>query len=188
MPDIQNAPNMQYDPNMPYQEEEKEKRRGAGFYIGIIIAILAIVAAVAIGIYMFMGSTQYTGGVLGQLDGKSDAEIQAELDRYVEEGMLNISIASYIEFENGTSEGEVKIENSPANRYNMQVEIALQDTGEVIYTSDVLQPNYHIQFAQLDENLPAGEYPCLATFYAIDPDTGETIGQAAAAVTVGILN
>lgn len=191
MPNTQNAPmpnlNAQYPSPQP-EEEEKKKKRGAGFYIGIIIAIIAILAAIGIGIYMFMDSTQYRGGTLGQLDGKTQEEIQAEIDRVVEEGMMNISISSVIEFENGGAEGEVKIENSPANHYLMQVEISLNDTGEVVYTSEILEPNYHIQYATLDVNLPAGSYPCTATFYALDPDTEELVGQAAAAVTLVVLH
>lgn len=176
------------EPIPPIEEEEENKKRGAGFYIGIIIAIIAIVAAVAIGVFMFMDSTQFRGGQYGQLDGKSQEEIQAELDRIVEEGMMNISIASVIEFENGGAEGEVKIENSPANRYLMQVQIALQSTGEVIYTSEILEPNYHIQYATLDTNLPAGVYPCTATFTALDPETEEVVGSAGAQVTITVLN
>lgn len=181
-------PNMQYPIDPQQEEEEKKKKRGAGFYIGIIIAIIAIVAAIGIAIFMFMDSTQTRGGALGQLDGKTAEEIQAELDRFVEEGMMNISIASVIEFENGGAEGEVKIENSPANHYLMQVEITLNDTGEVVYTSEILEPNYHIQYAKLDVNLPAGSYPCTATFYALDTETEELVGQASAAVTLVVLH
>lgn len=188
MPNSQNAPM----PNMPMgvspEEEEEQRKHGAGFYIGIIIAILAIVAAVAIGVFMFMDSTQYRGGTLGQLDGKTQEEIQAELDRMVQEGMMNISIASVIEFENGGAEGEVKIENSPANRYLMQVVITLRETGEVVYTSDILEPNYHIQYAALDTNLPAGYYPAIATFNALDPETEEQVGSAAAQVDLVVLH
>ncbi len=195
MPNTQNPSpmpevNMPYAPNPQQQppEEEKKKKRGAGFYIGIIVAIVAIVAAIVIAIFMFMDSTQYRGGSLGQLDGKTQEEIQAELDRVVQEGMMSISISSVVEFENGTSEGEWKIENSPANHYLMQVEVAISDTGEVIYTSEILEPNYHIQYAALDVDLPAGSYPCTATFFALDPDTEQLVGQTAARVTVIVDN
>ncbi len=167
---------------------DEPKRRGAGFYIGIIIASLALVAAIVAGSFLFLNSTQVFGthrsGNLGQLDGKTKEEIQAELNRLVEEGMFNISIANIVFLANGSSEGEFNIENSPANRYLMQVEISLADTGEVIYTSGVLEPNYHIQYARLDKTLPAGTYNCIATFHALDPETEEEVGQAACAMTI----
>lgn len=167
---------------------DDERKRGAGFYIGIIIAALALVAALVVGAFLFLNSTQvgesYRSGKLGQLDGKSKEEIQAELDRIVEEGMFNISISRYVSLPTGNSEGEFRIENSPANRYNMQVDIARSDTGETIYESDILEPNYHIQYAKLDQVLPAGTYDCIATFHALDPETDQEIGQAACAITI----
>lgn len=171
-----------------YYDDDK---RGAGFYIGIIIAALALVAALVVGTWLFLNSTQvgnsFRDGRLGQLDGKTEDEIRAELDRIVEEGMFNISIARTVTLETGNSEGEFRIENSPANRYNMQVDIALADTGEVIYSSDIIEPNYHIQYAKLDKVLPAGTYNCIATFHALDPETDDEIGQAACAITIIVL-
>ena len=70
----------------------------------------------------------------------------------------------------------------------MQVEVSITDTGEVIYTSEVLEPNYHIQYAALDVDLPAGSYPCTATFFALDPETEQLVGQTAARVTVVVDN
>lgn len=176
-----------------YYEEEGRKKRGAGFYIGISIAAIALMAALAVGAFLFMNSTQifptHRSGELGQLDGKSKEEIQAELDRIVEEGMFNIAIANVVTLPNGSSEGEFSIENSPANRYNMQVDIALADTGEVIYTSGILEPNYHIQYAKLDEPLPKGTYNCIATFHALDPEKDDAeVGQAAASMTIIVSN
>lgn len=166
-----------------------KKKRGKGFWIGIIIAILALIAAAAIAWFMFsQEEASKRAGALGQLEGKTEAEIQAELNRYVEEGMFNISIASSVQFDSGTSQGELKIENVPGNRYLMQVEIAREDNGQVIYTSGILDPNYHIQEDTLDVDLPAGVYPCVATFTALDPETEDEIGTAAAKITISVLS
>lgn len=173
-------------PNPNQNQNNGKKKRGKGFYIGIAVAAVAIILALIFGIYLFMNSTQSSnrGGSLGQLDGKTEEEIVAELNRVVEEGMFNISIASVVEFDNGQSEGEVKIENSPANHYLMQVEITRNDTGEVIYTSDILEPNYHVQTAKLDTVLPAGTYECTAMFHALDPNTEQEVGVAGAEMAV----
>ncbi len=169
-------------------QDDKKKKRGAGFYIGMIIAAIAIILALVFAVFMFMNSTQASnrGGAAGQLEGKTPQEIQAELDKVVGEGMFNISIASAVEFADGTSEGEVKIENSPANRYLMQVDMMLED-GTVIYESPILEPNYHIQTAKLSEDLDPGTYEVTAVFYALDPNTEQEVGQAAAQVTITVL-
>ncbi len=165
-----------------------KKKHKVGFWIAIAIGVIALVAAVLLVIFMNMPHQSNRTGSLGQLEGKTREEIQAELDRVVEEGMFNISIASAVTFEDGTSEGEMKIENVPGNPYLMQVEISRNDTGDVIYESGILEPNYHIQFDALDVDLDAGEYPCTATFHALDPDTEEEVGVAAAVMNVRVLN
>ena len=178
--------NVQYE----FQDEGNAGKHKKSFVVWIVIAAIALILALLVGLYFFMDSTQYKGSVgeLGQLDGKTAEEIQQALDDYVEKGMLDISIASTILFEDGTSEGEMRIENAPGNQYLMQVDIARDDTGEVIYSSDPIEPNYHIQYGRLNTDLPAGEYGCTATFYALDMDTREVTGQAAANVTVVVQN
>ena len=183
-PQYQMAGGVPYPPYMQEPQEEDDEKKKRGFIFWIILAGIALVLALLIGLWMFLDSTQWKGGGLGQLDNKSVEEIQAELDRIVEEGMMQISIASLVEFADGTSEGELRIENAPGNKYAMQVDIKRNDTGEIIYTSDVLDPNYHIQFAPLDVDLPAGTYDCIATFHALEQGSHEEAGQAAAKVTI----
>lgn len=125
---------------------------------------------------------------LGQLDGKSEDEIQAELDRIVGEGMFNIQINGFPSFKDGTSEGSLEIENTPNNHYAMDVIITLDDTGEQVYESGLLDPNYHIQSDTLDVDLDAGEYPATAMFYAYDVDTHELVGSTGCGITIYVLN
>lgn len=163
-----------------------KKKRGASFWVAIIVAVVAVVLACVLAFTMCSRSARQ--GDEGQLDGKTPEEIQAELDRIVEEGMFNISIASMIEFPDGTSPGEVRIENVPGNIYMMKVEVTRDDTNEVIYTTDFIEPNHHVQQDTLDVDLPAGTYDCTAMFYAHDVDTEELIGQAAAKIQIKVLS
>lgn len=102
--------------------------------------------------------------------------------------MFNISINTQPEFPDGSSPGNLCIENSPANHYLMVVEITLNDTGEKVYTSGALEPNYHIQEAKLDRALAKGTYPATATFYAYTADTQELVGTAGAEMQLIIQN
>ncbi len=176
--------NVQYE----FQDEGNSGKHKKSFVVWIVIASIAVILALLAALYFFMNSTQYSSkegvGELGQLEGKTAEEIQQALDNYVEEGMLNISIAAVVTFENGDAEGELRIENSPANHYLMQVDIARNDNGQIIYSSDPIEPNYHIQYGKLNTDLPAGTYECTATFYALNMDTREVEGQAAANVTI----
>ncbi len=172
---------------MPPQKQKG--KRPASFYIAIVIAVVAVIAVAVLAASMMapQPSNRDRNSLEGQLEGKTYEEVQAALDRVVAEGMFNISIASVIDFPDGTSEGEVKIENVPGNHYLMQVDITRNDNGELIYSSGILDPNHHIQRAKLDKDLDAGSYECTALFHALDPETEEPIGQAAAIVTVNVL-
>lgn len=125
---------------------------------------------------------------LGQLEGKSEAEIQAELDRVVGEGMFHIAINSNPVFANGRSEGSLEIENVPGNRYLMRVEIMLDDTGETVYSTKYIEPNSHIQTAALDVELKKGEYPATAVFRAYDPESLAEAGSVSSQITIIVLN
>lgn len=128
---------------------------------------------------------------LGQLENKSNEEKEAELNRVVEEGSMAIAINLRPVFNDGTSEGSLQIENSPANKYGQEVVITLDETGEEIYRSGLLLPNYHIQTDKLAVDLDAGEYPCTATFYGYDLDIGTEpvqVGSAAAKIEITVIS
>lgn len=156
--------------------------------IVLACVVVAVAAWVLIWLFACGGSSMFDPNAqTGQAPYKTDEEMQAELNRTVEEGMFNISIASVIDFEDGNDKGTAYIENVPANRYNMQVVITSDDTGEVLYESGVLQPNQYIENITLTRDLDAGSYDATATFSALDPTTYDQIGQAAAKVSINVL-
>lgn len=155
----------------------------------IFIAILCVLLVVAIGVGVWWfgaGGDDFFDDQAqgGQAPYKTTEEIKAELNRIVEEGMLNISIASVIQFENGTSPGTAYIENVPNNKYVMRVTITLDSNGEVVYQSGGIKPDSFIETISLSQDLAAGTYPATATFVAYNPETLEEVGQAAAKVTI----
>lgn len=189
MPQGAPVPMGQYIPpatSIPIQPVKKKKPKR--FWVAIAIVVLCVILAAVL--FFTLGPTGKSSrqGSIGQLEGKTAEEIQAELDRIVDDGMFNISIASVVEFPSGTSEGELRIENVPGNQYLMRVVINRDDTGAQIYETDLIEPNYHIQADSLDVDLPAGTYPCTAVFYAYDPETEEMIGQAGAKIDIRVLS
>jgi hypothetical protein len=124
----------------------------------------------------------------GRIDQMSDEELQSELDRVVEEGMFNISIASAIVFCTSDGEGEARIENVASNRYNMQVDIFLDDTGECIYSSQLIRPGYSIEKIHSEKPLPPGEYEATAVFTALTLEENQQYGQAAAQIRLYVLD
>ncbi len=158
--------------------------------IGAVAAVLVVLLGV--GAWALLGGEDGPGGFFdpnateGQAPYKTAEEVQAELNRLVEEGMFNISIAGEIEFANGSSQGVAYIENVPGNRYHMKVTITLDDTGETVYESGGIAPGNFIERITLMRDLPAGSYDATATFGAYNTETLDEMGQAAAKVKITV--
>lgn len=100
--------------------------------------------------------------------------------------MFNISINSTVFLPSGKDEAELRIENIAANHHLMSVELTRDDTGEVLYTSGLIEPGYYIQSVPLNVVLPKGTYAATALFTAYDLDTEDPVGQAAAQITIEV--
>lgn len=177
----------------PQQSANDSAKKPGGNKRTILIVVGCIMAALAVWLLVWLfacnGSNLFDSSARdGQAPYKTDEEIQAELNRVVEEGMFNISIASVIQFEDGQSNGTAYIENVPGNHYLMQVTITDDDSGDVLYESGVLKPNQFIENITLAKDLDAGTYSATATFKALDETTYDEVGQAAAKVTINVLN
>lgn len=153
-----------------------------------VIVALIIVLLVVLGIRSCsQGGDEFRldpNAVQGQAPYKTAEEMQAELNRVVEEGMFNISIATEIAFADGSSPGTAYIENVPGNRYDMQVSIALDATGEEVYASGAIAPGSYLGDITLSQDPGPGEHAATATFVALDRETHEEAGRAAAKVTL----
>lgn len=123
----------------------------------------------------------------GEREGTDIEALQEELNRKVEAGMMNISMATNPVFETGTSAGELLIYNSPVNNYPQVVEIYVDETGELIYTSSGIPVGSRIDTDTLDVDLPAGDYACTAYFNAVDPETSQMVGRAGANIVITVL-
>ena len=132
------------------------------------------------------GLVMDTNAEEGGLEYASPEEIQEELNRKVEEGMINISMNTSPVFENGTAKGNLLIVNSEINRYPQIVYIVRNDTNEEIYRSGGIAVGSKIEYAALDVDLDPGVYECTAYFNNADPETGDILGTAGAEITITV--
>lgn len=161
----------------------------------VVILIIVIAAALVGGYFIWkMMPKEYGRFELDEMardgffDDKSGEDIEALLNQIIEEGMFNISINSDPVFEDGKSEGNLRIENVPNNPYYMTVRITRDDTGEEVYQSKGIKQEQFIENDTLSKELPKGDYPCTAVFTAVDMETYEEVGTAAAKITIHVLN
>lgn len=66
------------------------------------------------------------------------------------------------------------IGNPEENKWNIRVELVLDETGTKIYESEVLQPGNRQTYITLDSIPKAGEHSVTAIFYLLEED-GETV-------------
>ncbi len=169
----------------PAAKPERSAKGKRNIIIAICAAVIIVVIAGALVFANVSGNAFFDSSAQsGQPSYKTPEEIEAERNRQMEEGMLNISIASVIEFENGTSPGTAFIENVPSNKYVLKVTITTDNNGEVVYQSGGIKPDSFIETITLSKPLAAGTYPATATFVAYNPDTLQEVGQANAKVTL----
>ena len=174
--------------NEPTKKNKKRRDRllAAAVLVLVILLLLLLRSCSGSGSQQAPKRERDPNAQVGQYEGKTEAEIQAELDKIVEEGMFNISINSTVFLPSGKDEAELRIENIAANHHLMSVELTRDDTGEVLYTSGLIEPGYHIQSVPLNVVLPQGTYAATALFTAYDPDTEDPVGQAAAQITIEV--
>lgn len=114
----------------------------------------------------------------GMLPGKSAQEISDLLGAKIAEGMVDIGISAEPIFERNGKKGRLGIENIAANRYSFQVELKLDETGEVIYQSGLIDPGYYVEFVELNKTFQAGDYRATAVIstYSLD-ETEDRISE-----------
>lgn len=151
----------------------------------VILVVLLICAGVA-GSFLYSANQNREKDRLardeealgGLLPGKSPTEIADLLNQKVEEGMVDIGIAAEPVFEESGKKGKLGIENVPGNRYSLQVDLLLDETGEKLYSSGLIDPGYYIEYVALNRQMKNGDYKAIAVFttYALD-ETEEEIAK-----------
>lgn len=161
--------------------------------IAIIAVLILICIIVCIIAFCGRNNNADAGGfkvddnvVMGDRETKSQEEIQDELNKQVEEGMINISMNTYPEFESGTASGNLLITNDKVNVYPQFVEIYLADSEELIYQSGLIPVGGRIDNAKLSVDLDKGKYDCIAYFNAVDEETQEIVGKAGAEIVITV--
>lgn len=176
---------------------QTKKKENNGNLLKIVIILLLVFILLLGGVLCYFlvikpnnqkavtGGQRESAALQGSINVMSEEEIQQALNNIVEEGMFRISIASdIIAQEDGLA--ELRIENNLQNRYIMQVTIYLDENGKEIYRTDLIDPGYYIQQAELDTHLDPGEYAATAVFTALYPDTEEIVGTVGANVKIHV--
>lgn len=113
----------------------------------------------------------------GMLEGMTREEIQEELNRRVEEGMVQIKLnSSPTVYKDQIL--NLDFENVPGNgTKGLQITIVIDGEDQPIYESGVVPSNKHIKEAKLNRELPEGEYDAIGTVTTVDTETMQAKGK-----------
>ena len=169
---------------------ESEKKSRKKLVLLILLALALIAAAVAVWALThpkLAGGLEYEENVVVGALTESREERIAELNRQVAEGEVSISInATPCTASDGSGQVNWNIEN-PANQGKLiRVEVELEDTGDVIFSTGAIKPDSSLPTGKLDADLDPGTYGCVAMFYTYNLKTEEYIGRAGARITLTV--
>lgn len=111
---------------------------------------------------------------------RTEAEWREYLQTAADESQLRFKLNQRIPVD-GAGVASLLLENALENRVHIRLTLNLED-GRTVYQSPVLAPGRMVQEAALAQPLAPGEWPGTALVQALDPDTGEVVGQAEVSV------
>lgn len=160
------------------EDLKKKKRRNM---IAIIFFLLVIAAVL---IYFLTRPKGITEG--------NYERIKERMENEVEEGYFETYMNSEWTFPDGASEStDAVLGNSPNNRKPIRCEVMLEDTGEVVFKTDVIPVGAELPPFKLDADLDAGTYEAICMVYLMNEEKDGTYtdySDAGFNVTIKVLN
>lgn len=114
----------------------------------------------------------------GRLPAFADAEEEGDQENFL------YRLCARPVFPKGTKAGNVLFENTPGNAYPMEVIYWLDDTGQAVYRSGLLEPGTHLAQDALVVPLEKGDYPATAEITVYRQAGGEVLCVFSEAVTL----
>ena len=173
------------------KKKKKSIKTGSILLLFAVVVLLATTGGLAFLVYSQSARQskfeEDRNALEGFLPGKSEAEIQKELNRIIDESRLNISMNPTPVIRDGKI--NVMLENVPANNYYLQADVYIYTDEETldmqqVYQSGIIEQGFYIESGDVMEIPEGGRYNGIAVFHALYPETLEEIGQAAMNIVV----
>lgn len=169
------------------EETKKNNKKKVLLWLLLLISLVG-----GLGIYYWQKNQtsvpMISADLLPEVGDATDREIAEKAQEVADANYFTLTINPTAVFEDGTSEGSIEIINPATNVYPIAVDITLDDTGEVIYSSGAIYPNQQVLTAKLLKDLDKGEYDATATVNIYDPDSKEKQGVTEAEMKITVNN
>lgn len=141
-----------------------------------VAAILLVIVMFCTGCSRYSFDREAMSGSYGQQSGQTTSSVQD----------FSLMVNAEVTVDEATGRANVMLGNPKENTRLCRITLVLDETGEILYTTPVLNPGERIAYAELEmsgfENSEKNEYPATAFIDIINQETGETIGTVQAGV------
>lgn len=168
------------------RNQQKKRRKNGVLLLFVFLMVMAVAS------WYWFGHKEpipvISADLLPEIGDASDLRISERAQELADANYFTLQINPEAVFENGRSRGSFEIVNPGTNVYPIAVDITINDTKEVIYSSGAIYPNQLIEEVYLKRPLEKGEYPATATVSIYDPETKEKQGVTEAEISILIKN
>lgn len=151
-------------------------------YLIIASLVLAIVL-----IFCFAKTLMDQNSQRGAYAGLTQDQKIALLNEQAAAGMINVSVASDIVFNEGTlNPGTARLVNESTNHLSQKYTLTLENSDEILYESGIVEPGFWIEQITLNKELAPGKYNANITVTAFNQESHEEVGSCVAQVSLTV--
>jgi len=146
-------------------------------HVVLILGSLVIIAVTIIAVIILTRKPEAVSGNHVPIGGTpvinqdNVVDIMEGITERVARGMFHTHMNTTWRFPDGKSpSSDAVMGNSARNNFPMWFEVTINDTGEVIYTSDLLPLGSQVKEVRLNRELESGTYPATIHIHMVDED------------------
>lgn len=157
----------------------------------LIVFVLTILAllALALGFWWYSQNrhpTVSSGLPKVGTEKMTDAQLKQYADKKVDGSNVTLQVYPKVNVENDGRTAYLWVQNVPVNTTGQTVTLKNKTTGDVLYTSDLLEPGYQTSQVSLDKKLSKGTHSGLVTLTFYDLKEQKQVGQTDVEVTITV--
>ena len=170
--------------------QSQTNAKGGGKKVIIGVCVVGVAAAVGIGAFLMTRPKEEPEEMRKVITADTAEEVAEEIfspDESTIPSSYTVTQNAEWTFEDGKSETkDAYVENDKDNETPVYFDLVVDETGEIVYSSPVLELGASLENFKLDKELDKGEYECTVEYHLVDDDQN-TLTTTNVGVTVKIL-
>lgn len=156
--------------------------------LALLLSLIALIVLLG-GMWWFNKNTSNTtasGLPISATEKMSSAEIKKYAENVVDKSNVTLQVYPKVKIQSDGKTGKMFIQNVPSNETGQVATLKEKDTGEVLYTSDLLEPKYQVSDIKLKKKLSKGTHKGIVTITFYDLKEKKQIGRSNVQVTITV--